>query len=726
MRSGEWWEHKLALVLGTAYAAAFLAGTSLVDAAGTIALVLLALLPGALYVSVLNDLTDREADRLAGKPNRVAGGSARRWWAVVAAAVAAGGALAWLAWRDEPAVLALYAAAWVAFALYSAPPARLKARGAAGALADAAGAHVFPHLFAVAAVFAQADRRLAGGFAAAVGVWALAHGLRGAIWHQLSDAAADTHSGLRTFGRAHPELARRLGTRVLFPLEVAAFVAVVALAGPAVAAVLLPLYALLELRRARWWRGEVVVAAPAATRTYRVALADLYAVLYPLAFLVAAGVRDAADLVVLAAHLVLFGPAVGRFVAESHRMLRRIPAPAADLRPPPAPRPGGGASAPAPRVLFLLRSDGDRLVGGTAEQLRQYARAVTERGGEAVVHTAPTRPPGRFDLAHVFNVDWPLETARHMDVALACADRVVLSPVHHDRRWEDAYHAQGRAGAHRRVAAVVGLDGFLRLRGAAQAAGTPQLWGEAAGQLVRGVARRQREILARADAWLVASRREADAICADFGVAPRPYHVVRNGGEWVEDASGLPPLPDEFALCVARVEARKNQLALARALVDLGLPGVFVGAPNPRHAAFVSRFAAYVDEHPSLTWLPALGRRETLAMFRRAPLHALASWYELAALVDSEAAVAGCSIVTTSRSHSRDVLGDAAVYWEPDTGHDGLVAALRRGRERAPAAETVRRFRSELAWTRIRDDVARAYGLDAPLAEPLATPAPVA
>src|ERR687893_699791 len=98
------------------------------------------------------------------------------------------------------------------------------------------------------------------------------------------------------------------------------------------------------------------------------------------------------------------------------------------------------------RALFLLRADSDRLVGGTAEQLRQYARAVTERGGEAVLHGRAGRPPGRF--------------------ARACADRVVLSPVHHDRAWELAYHSRGRDGLSGRVASRLGLDAFLGVRGA--------------------------------------------------------------------------------------------------------------------------------------------------------------------------------------------------------------------------------------------------------------------
>jgi glycosyltransferase involved in cell wall biosynthesis len=362
------------------------------------------------------------------------------------------------------------------------------------------------------------------------------------------------------------------------------------------------------------------------------------------------------------------------------------------------------------RVLFLLRSDSDRLVGGTAEQLRQYARAVREHGGETLLHVGAGRPKGRFDLAHVFNVDWPLEAARHMDVALECADRVVLSPVHHDRAWEVAYHAAGRDGMSRRIASSVGLEGFLRLRAVAQAAREPRLWGEAGSQLVRGVARRQRAMLERADAWLVASPGETDAIVRDFGVASKPTHLIRNGGDWADDPVDVQPLPAEFALCVARVEARKNQLGLARALVELGMPGVFVGAPNPRHKAYVGRFATFVREHLSLTWLPSLDRPATLALFGRARLHALPSWYELSALVDSEAAVAGCPIVTTARGHSRDVLGDAALYWDPATGDRGLVATLAAALERPCDPDSATTFRAQLSWDRIRADVRRAYG----------------
>jgi 4-hydroxybenzoate polyprenyltransferase len=301
-RVTEWWEHKLAPIAGTAYATAFFAGVSLVDVAGTLLLVLLALAPGAAYVSLLNDLTDRDADRLAGKENRLEGHSPALWWAGVAAAVAAGVLVAVLAWRDEPLVLVLYTGAWIAFALYSVPPVRLKARGAAGAAADAAGAHVFPHLF-TAAVLLEGE---SVGWLVVVGVWALASGVRGALLHQLGDVEADRRIGLRTFAVAHPRLAHTLGARVAFPLELLAFAALIVVSGAVLVAALLPLYALLEVRRTRRWGVPLVVVQRPPGPGYRIAMHEFYLVLYPLAFAASAAIRHPEDAIVLVAHLLLF------------------------------------------------------------------------------------------------------------------------------------------------------------------------------------------------------------------------------------------------------------------------------------------------------------------------------------------------------------------------------------------------------------------------------------
>jgi 1,4-dihydroxy-2-naphthoate octaprenyltransferase len=303
-RAGAWWEHKLAVLLGTGYATCAVAGVPILRHSGDLALLLGALVPGAVFVSVLNDVTDLESDRRAGKPNRLAGRPRVLAYAILAATILAGGLTAGLAWNDDALALVLYAASWVAFALYSAPPVRLKHHGALGVLADAAGAHVFPQLLVVTVVLHGAGRAFDPGWAAAVGGWSVALGIRSALLHQFADAQSDARAGVRTFVARRPRLARRAGVYVAFPVELAAFATMLVLAGGWVAAVLVAPYALLEARRCRRAGSNVVVVMPAAR--YRIAMHSYYVTFYPLAFLAASAARHHGDLVILAAHLALF------------------------------------------------------------------------------------------------------------------------------------------------------------------------------------------------------------------------------------------------------------------------------------------------------------------------------------------------------------------------------------------------------------------------------------
>jgi 4-hydroxybenzoate polyprenyltransferase len=331
-RAGEWWEHKLAPVAGTGYATAVMAHGRLTTVAGTVALTVGALAVCAAYVSVLNDLTDREADRIAGKPNRLAGRPAPVCAAVVALPIALGLATAVLVWRGDPLLAGLYAGAWLAFTLYSAPGVRLKGRGIAGVLGDAAGAHLFPQLLVAAAVLRHLHAELDPAWLAAVGVWSLAAGARGALWHQLGDVEADARARVRTFARADPRRAERVGRFVAFPAELAGLLAMLVLAPGVAAAVLLVPYVVFERRRAVRWLTPLIVVSPAPRN--RLVMHDYYVAVYPLAFAMTAVVRHPADAVVLAAQLALFPRTSAQMAADGWTEVRE--GMRARLRPSPA------------------------------------------------------------------------------------------------------------------------------------------------------------------------------------------------------------------------------------------------------------------------------------------------------------------------------------------------------------------------------------------------------
>lgn len=304
-RVTEWWGYKFAPILATCFATALLINHSIWALTGRLLLLLLALTVAATYVSLLNDWTDRADDHAAGKTNRLAQVSAGRFAALLGSCVVAGAAFMAYFWSVGHQVCLLYLGTWVAYSLYSLPPIRLKGRGLAGVLADAAGAHLFPQLLATALVSAWSQQTLPPLWTGAVTTLALASGIRNIIWHQLSDAANDAQAGVRTFvtGRGTAP-ARRLAEWLAFPLELLALLTLLVISGRTLPVVFLGLYSGLVLVRGLHWNMTIVVANPGPQP--HIILNEFYEVFYPLALLVAAWQQNPTDGFALVWFLGLF------------------------------------------------------------------------------------------------------------------------------------------------------------------------------------------------------------------------------------------------------------------------------------------------------------------------------------------------------------------------------------------------------------------------------------
>ncbi|PYP89076.1 MAG: hypothetical protein DMG65_14295 [Candidatus Angelobacter sp. Gp1-AA117] len=325
-RADCWWEHKLSPILATIYATAALARIPFPSLWPVVALALPALAVCASYVSVLNDLTDAQDDQASGKPGRWTGESRITPALLLGACVAAGSGFL-IVWRKDTLLFSAYLLCWLAFALYSMPPFRLKVRGIWGVLADASGAHLFPMLFAVFLVYHWNRSEGPAAWTILIALWSFAAGVRGILLHQVEDAGNDKKIGLRTFACLHgTKAAERLGL-LAFSLESAAFMAMLWLTRNPLAALFLVFYGLFALIRWRLLGISLTVSKPGpASRT---AMAEYYIVLYPLAFLLTAAWQQPAALSLLLFHAVLFSRQGLYMVHEIVTMLKSGPKPAA-------------------------------------------------------------------------------------------------------------------------------------------------------------------------------------------------------------------------------------------------------------------------------------------------------------------------------------------------------------------------------------------------------------
>ena len=321
VRAGEWWDYKLVPILTLFYATLLLLGRPIASSWLSAVALLLSLLAGAVYVSLVNDLTDIDEDRAAGKSNRMAGRS-RPFRALALLLPLAVGLLFLVAWRDDPWLAAAYLSAWIAFSLYSIPPFRLKTRGLAGILADASGAHLFPTLVAILLAFRAAQQPVDPVWIAAGATFALGYGLRGILWHQLSDRDNDEVANVRTFAQRHSIRATAaIGAWIAFPLELAGLAVLLWMIASPIPLLMFAFYLVLGARRIRSSQTRVIVVRPVPH--YEILMHEYYDVFLPVAILLAAALRHPIDLAVLAIHLALFSRRPARAIEDSWHLIAR-------------------------------------------------------------------------------------------------------------------------------------------------------------------------------------------------------------------------------------------------------------------------------------------------------------------------------------------------------------------------------------------------------------------
>ena len=306
VRAKEWWSYKLAPVLGTAYAIASIANISLISLWSTFLFMLVALVIGASYASLINNLCDQKEDQLSGKPNYLIGRSKFFITWILIGCIIPGLIVSGLL-IQVPLAFSIYIANWLLFTIYSLPPIRLKNRSFWGGLAIAVGENLIPQMFAVFLIMNKTGKSLSALLLTMIAIWAFTSGLRSILWHQIIDFENDHRAGINTFAvNTSTQTLQLLGKWVIFPIEFGSLLAILLLYNNVLNWIFLGLYFVTEWLRHHFWKLEIVIVQP--TNNHRIILFEYYDVFYPLGFLVLASWKEPANLIILGGHLLLYHP----------------------------------------------------------------------------------------------------------------------------------------------------------------------------------------------------------------------------------------------------------------------------------------------------------------------------------------------------------------------------------------------------------------------------------
>jgi len=187
----------------------------------------------------------------------------------------------------------------------------------------------------------------------------------------------------------------------------------------------------------------------------------------------------------------------------------------------------------------------------------------------------------------------------------------------------------------------------------------------------------RRRLYHLADRLLPNSQAEAEQLVRHFQVPRDKIHVVPNAADprlamsdpepfrrlLVQlDLNPLMPV----VLCPARIEPRKNQLALIRSLSDTGVSLVLIGDPVAGHESYADRCEAAAGEN--VRFLPRIPHDDPLlgSALAAASCLALCSWFETPGLAAIEAAMTGTPLVLPTAGCAREYFGPLARYVKPD------------------------------------------------------------
>jgi glycosyltransferase involved in cell wall biosynthesis len=166
----------------------------------------------------------------------------------------------------------------------------------------------------------------------------------------------------------------------------------------------------------------------------------------------------------------------------------------------------------------------------------------------------------------------------------------------------------------------------------------------------------------------------------------RPYAVLRNAVD-VRELEELTPtisVTADYVLCVGRIELRKNQHNLVRAVQLLRERGrqiglVLLGAADE---AYVKLWWEKETMGEFVQFLPHSSPPVVYALMKGCRVYAQPSFYETPGLASLEAAALGCPLVVGNLGAEREYFDDMAYYCDPRSPEsitDALEQALTGG-----------------------------------------------
>ena len=322
------------------------------------------------------------------------------------------------------------------------------------------------------------------------------------------------------------------------------------------------------------------------------------------------------------------------------------------------------------RIGLLEARGGDRIqVENTASELRKL-------GVKVDIKTDMSFKPWEYDVIHVFQLDWTPETYFYAKKAKKYKIPLVLSPIHHDvrevKKFDDEFIFDFR-----RISKVLFRNQFKRdtFKNLYRCFFEWRMIKPTLFSVFYGFKNMQKETLKKANAVLVQTVKEAEDLKRTFDIDFSWYKVLNGVGKaFIDPKLYKNPFDFEnYIMCVGRIEPRKNQLSVIKAVemfrkeTGLDIQLVLIGIMSlTKHFEYNLLINRYLKKYK---WIHQVDKGITYnglpSYYHFAKVCVSASWFETTGLTSLEALYCGTNTVA-SGLRAKEYLGGYASFCRPD------------------------------------------------------------
>ncbi|MDR6809222.1 glycosyltransferase involved in cell wall biosynthesis [Dyadobacter sp. BE34] len=354
------------------------------------------------------------------------------------------------------------------------------------------------------------------------------------------------------------------------------------------------------------------------------------------------------------------------------------------------------------KVLMIVRSNCYTSPGGDTVQIDLTAKYLRKLGIAVDIALADSVPPyADYDLMHFFNIIRPDDILPHIQEQTP----FVVSTIFVDYSEYERANRKGLAGLLFRLVDAGAIE-YIKAVARWMINGDKI---KSRTYLLTGHNASVRRIASKAAMLLPNSTSEYNRFTKYIGINAPFRRVVNAIDPEVFNLNAIPnPEFSGHVLCVGRIEGRKNQLSLIKALGGTDIPLTIIGKPSPNHIGYYEECKALASQSKNVRFIEHISHDQLVRIYKAAKVHVLPSWFETTGLSSLEAAVMGCNIVVTKKGDTEEYFGGFAHYCEPDdvaSIKEAILAAYT-----APAANDISDFVLETyTWEIAAQQTLEAY-----------------